>query len=360
MKASVGRLKGDAFINEEGVRISVKTGKPVREYNKKNKAFWNNEPVVVESPLWENLKTVFTEDELTGFVKMKSDPSLLQLVELKAKPESKSGNIGILIASDWHYEETVRASTVLGKNEFNADIAEVRAKNFFVNAVATMKHKPIDELIFGCIGDFIGGFIHEELQQTNSASPMAAISKVKGVLLSGIKYMLDELPELTRMTFIGICGNHSRTTRKMQFANGFDLNHEYFMYKDMQEMCSVLGLSKVEFIIPESEFAYMDVYGKKLLFCHGHQFRSAGGVGGIYPSMFKWFGRMNQVVPIDKAFIGHYHTSIWTKEVCVNGSLKGYDAFAIGKGLNYEEPQQTYCILNESRGFIFYTPIFLY
>lgn len=62
---------------------------------------------------------------------------------------------------------------------------------------------------------------------------------------------------------------------------------------------------------------------------------------------------MNQTIKIDKAFIGHYHTSIYTKEVCVNGSLKGFDAFAMGHGLAFEEPQQTYVILNEKRGFIF-------
>lgn len=50
---------------------------------------------------------------------------------------------------------------------------------------------------------------------------------------------------------------------------------------------------------------------------------------------------------------------VYTKEVCVNGSLKGFDAFAMGHGLTYEEPQQTYVILNEKRGFIFYSPIFV-
>lgn len=64
------------------------------------------------------------------------------------------------------------------------------------------------------------------------------------------------------------------------------MNHEYFMYKDIEQTLTLMGLTKFEFIIPESEFAYLDIYGKKILFCHGHQFRSAGGIGGIYPSMF--------------------------------------------------------------------------
>lgn len=119
-----------------------------------------------------------------------------------------------------------------------------------------------------------------------------------------------------------------------------------------------MGLTKFEYVIPEGDLAYLDIYGKKILFAHGFQFRSSGGVGGLYPAMLRWFGKMSQVIKIDKAFLGHWHSSIYTKEVCINGSLKGYDAFAMGHGLSYEVPQQTYVILNEKRGFIFYSPIF--
>ena len=204
----------------------------------------------------------------------------------------------------------------------------------------------------------IGGYIHDELAQTNSMSPMQGVHFVKTLIISGLKAIHDELPDLQKIVVVGICGNHSRTTKKMQFSNGFAMNHEYFMYKDIEQTLTLMGLTKFEFIIPESEFAYLDIYGKKILFCHGHQFRSAGGIGGIYPSMFKWYAKLNQTIKIDKAFIGHYHQMIYTKEVCVNGSLKGFDAFAMGHGLPYEVPQQTYVILNEKRGFIFYSPIF--
>lgn len=221
-----------------------------------------------------------------------------------------------------------------------------------------IRKKPVDNLVVAFIGDLIGGFIHPELEQTNSMSPMAGISFVKSLIISGLKYLNDSLPELDKITVIGICGNHSRTTKKMQFSNGFEMNHEYFMYKDIEHTVTLMGLTKFQFVVPESEFAYIDIYGKKLLFAHGHQFRTAGGIGGIYPSMLRWYSKMNQTLKIDKAFIGHYHTSIYTKEVCVNGSLKGFDAFAMGHGLAFEEPQQTYVILNEKRGFIFYTPIF--
>ena len=364
--------KSDSYINEKGVRISKATGRPVRMYTKRNREYWGarmsgtfivqnaQQPTVEANPLIEELQSLYSEEEIQGIIGLKKDSAPVELVEIpnKKKSELDEGNTGFLIASDWHADEVVKASTVLGKNEYNKDIAEQRIKNFFANAVYMIKKKPVDNLVVGLIGDMIGGYIHDELAQTNSMSPMQGVSFVKSLIISGLKKIHDELPDLQQITIVGICGNHSRTTQKMQFSNGFAMNHEYFMYKDIEQTLTLMGLTKFKFIIPESEFAYLDVYGKKVLFCHGHQFRSAGGIGGIYPSMFKWYAKMNQTIQIDKAFIGHYHTSIYTKDVCVNGSLKGYDAFAMGKGLAYEVPQQTYVILNEKRGFIFYSPVF--
>lgn len=359
--------KSDSFINADGVRISKRTGKPVLPYNKRNIEYWAKRegevPTTIKSqeidPVLAELRSLYSEDEIKGIIGLKKDAAPIELVEITPKAKSdKEGSTGFLIASDWHADEVVKASTVLGKNEYNREIAEQRIKNFFANAVYMIRKKSVDNLVLGLIGDLIGGYIHPELEQTNSMSPMQGISFVKNLIISGLKYLHDNLPDLEKITVIGICGNHSRTTKKMQFSNGFEMSHEYFMYKDIEHIVAIMGMTKFQFIIPESEFAYIDVYGKKLLFAHGHQFRTAGGIGGIYPSMLRWYSKMNQTVKIDKAFIGHYHTSIYTKEVCVNGSLKGFDAFAMGHGLAFEEPQQTYVILNEKRGFIFYSPIF--
>lgn len=364
--------KSDSYINEQGIRISKATGKPVAKYTKRNKQYWaermGEAPKaeaaqtvdIVVDPLIAELQSLYSKEEIQGIIGLKKDSAPVELVEIpnKKKCELDEGNTGFLIASDWHADEVVKPSTVLGKNEYNEDIAEQRIKNFFANAIYMIKKKPVDNLVVGLIGDMIGGYIHDELAQTNSMSPMQGISFVKSLIISGLKKIHDELPDLQQITVVGICGNHTRTTSKMQFSNGFAMNHEFFMHKDIEQTLTLMGLSKFKFIIPESEFAYISIYDKKVLMCHGHQFRSAGGIGGIYPSMFKWYAKMNQTIQIDKAFIGHYHQMIYTKEVCVNGSLKGYDAFAMGHGLAYEVPQQTYVILNEKRGFIFYSPIF--
>ena len=359
--------KYDSYVNAEGVRISKATGEPLKKYNKVNKAYWAaregkavQQPIeVVVDPVIAKLQSLYTEDEIKGIIGLKEDKAPVELVEIKTKvSEGKEGNTGFLICSDWHAEETVKSSTVLGLNEFNLEISEQRIKNFFSNAIYMIKKKPVDNLVVGLLGDMIGGYIHDELAQTNGLSPMQGVAFVKKLIISGLKAIHDELPELQKIIVVGICGNHSRTTKKLQFNNGFALNFEYFLYKDIEQTLTLMGLTKFQYVIPEGDLAYLDIYGKKILFAHGFQFRSAGGVGSIYPAMLRWFGKMNQVIKIDKAFLGHWHSSIYTKEVCINGSLKGYDAFAMGHGLSYEVPQQTYVILNEKRGFIFYSPIF--
>ena len=360
--------KYDSYVNAEGIRISKATGKPVKKYRKLNTEYWTMREEITPGcspskevdPIFEELKSLYSEDEIKGIIGLKKDAAPIELVEIKTKAKNSldEGNTGFLIASDWHAEETVKASTVLGLNEFNLEISEQRIKNFFSNAIYMIKKKPVDNLIVGLLGDMIGGYIHDELAQTNGLSPMQGVAFVKKLIISGLKAIHDELPELQKIIIVGICGNHSRTTKRLQFNNGFALNFEYFLYKDIEQTLTLMGLTKFQYIIPEGDLAYLDIYGKKILFAHGFQFKSSGGIGGVYPSMFRWFGKMNQVIKIDKAFLGHWHTSIYTKEVCINGSLKGYDAFAMGHGLPYEVPQQTYVILNEKRGFVFYSPIF--
>ena len=44
--------------------------------------------------------------------------------------------------------------------------------------------------------------------------------------------------------------------------------------------------------------------------------------------------------------------------IVVNGNIKGYDAYAMNKGLPFEEPKQTFIVINSKRGIILHKPIF--
>ena len=161
-----------------------------------------SEPIeVVVDPVIAELQTLYTEEEIQGIIDLKKDSAPIELVEIHAKAKSMldESNTGSLIASDWHADEVVKPSTVLDKNEYNREMAEKRIKNFFSNAIYMIKKKPVDNLVVGLIGDMIGGYIHDELAQTNSMPPpMQGIQFVKTLVLSGLRAIHDELPDLQK------------------------------------------------------------------------------------------------------------------------------------------------------------------
>lgn len=116
--------KSDSYINGQGIRISKATGKPVAKYTKRNKQYWAKRMgeaaqtvEIVVDPLIAELQSLYSEEEIQGIIGLKKDSAPVELVEIpnKKKCELDEGNTGFLIASDWHADEVVKPSTVLGK-----------------------------------------------------------------------------------------------------------------------------------------------------------------------------------------------------------------------------------------------------
>lgn len=295
----------------------------------------------------------YTEAEIDNLIELKKAAGDVEVFKITPHKDSRSKKVGVVLASDWHVEEVVTKSSTMGLNSFDEKIARTRISNFFERLVKMVDRNPCDELILALEGDFISGFIHSELQENNSMTPMQGISLVKGALISGIEYVATNLK--MNITIPCICGNHGRTTKKVQYANGWAQSYEFFMYCDLRDYFA--QNEKIKFIVPEAEMTILDIVGYRVLFAHGNQFRTAGGIGGIYPSMFRWFHKVSGTYNIDLAAIGHWHTSTITKKVITNGSLKGFDQYAMSHGLDYERAQQTFFMLEEKRGVVFWSPI---
>lgn len=293
-------------------------------------------------------------------IKLNSDTTIHKIEPSTTGGQSRS--VAIVLLSDTHVEEVVAPDSVLGLNSYNPEIAKQRMDAFFANTCKLITHDQrsynINHVILSCLGDLIGGYLHPELEQTNAMAPMEAISFAREMILSGMRYWQDNL-DVEKITFVGIIGNHARTTKKNQYANATAVNYEYFLYENLESMAKAMGLTKFEFVIPKSESTVVEVFGKRILMTHGSHVKYSGGIGGLIVPVSRWFARVAQVLKVDFALIGHFHQSIFTKKFIINGSMKGYDAFAFGLGLDFEPPQQAKIILNEKRGITSYTPIFL-
>jgi len=286
----------------------------------------------------------------------------VQIYDILPKPHEHHESTAICLLSDVHIEETVSKEAVLGLNEYNTEIAKIRIDNFFRSSAKLITHAQrsynMPSVVLGVLGDMISGYIHEELMQTNGLTPLEAVGLVKSCLLSGLKYWNDNL-KVDKITVVMVVGNHARTTQKSQFGNASKMNYEYFLYKDIQEICALLGYKKINFIIPEAEIAVVNIYGKRILFTHGTHIRGGNGVGGIAVPLSRWFNRIARSLNIDYAMLGHFHQSIFNKQFMVNGSVIGYNSFAMGCGCECEVAQQTMAILDEKRGFTAYQSIYL-
>lgn len=268
----------------------------------------------------------------------------------REKSNGRSRAIAITLASDWHYEEPIKLSQTNGLNKFNTEIAKDRIENYFkvVSKLIEVHNKEyqIDDLVLALLGDFISGSIHDDLKEANDIQPTQAIWEVQNLIASGIEFLLSE----TKVNLIIPCssGNHGRITEKQRTATEFGNSLEILMYRQLEKhfTCN----SRVRFIINDSYLTYVKVFGFTLRFHHGHALKFSGGIGGLFIPAYKAISQWNKSLHADWDFFGHFHQLKDGGNFVSNGSLVGFNAYAVKIKADYERPKQFFGILDEERG----------
>jgi len=280
--------------------------------------------------------------------------------ECKISPKLSSGkseSTVVVLASDWHIEEDVQLAATNGLNEYNLVIAKARATQFFQGVLRLtqifQKDTRIDTMVLALLGDFISGSIHEDIAENTSLGPTKALVFVEGLLISGIQFILDN----SKLNLVIPChsGNHGRATKEQRFATENENSFEYYMYHVMAQHFS--GNKRVKFMISESYVSYLPVYDKVIRFHHGHGMRYGGGVGGLFVPAYKAVARWNDGRRADVDCFGHFHQFRDGGSFICNGSMIGYNAYAVSKGFSFEVPQQVVFVIEKNRGRTFSAPI---
>lgn len=273
-------------------------------------------------------------------------------------PHITSTAIPIIQWSDWHVEERIERRTTHGLNEFNPEIAEQRASKLSLNTLKLVEKERQDvkiEEIFICLGgDFFNNYLHEHDVQMNFMSPIEAAIFAKQLLVKSLK-TIAENGRFKKIVLMCVRGNHGRLTRRMQSSNDYKMNLEaviYYMLK--QELNDPI----FEWHIPESEHGYIKLFDKTIRSFHGHQINYQGGVGDLTIPTNKAIMKWDKTVKADWNLMHHFH-SYWmpTRNTSLNGSLCGWNSYALSIGAPYEPPIQTFHLLDSKRGFTVRTPI---
>lgn len=286
-------------------------------------------------------------DDLLAQVSLIKRAEEITTYQIKAKPSSTGEATAVVLASDFHSEELVRGESVSGLNEFNLTLSEKRIKLFFQNIVRLIKDKQeatkIRTLVLALLGDFITGKIHEEIETL--LDPAEAVVNIQNHLASGIKHLLQN----TDVDILLPChsGNHGRQTKTTHQGAEHANSNEYLMYHMLANHFA--KEKRVKFLIAKGYHSYMDICGFKIRFHHGHNIKYGGGVGGITIPTAKAIAQWNKANNVDLDCFGHFHQLRFGGNFICNGSLIGYNAFALAIKADYEKPKQAFFLVNHKR-----------
>lgn len=266
----------------------------------------------------------------------------------------------VIVASDWHCEERATLGQTGGRNEYNPAIAEKRAAAFFRNAlklVETQRHSvKIDNLVCALLGDFITGYIHEEFESQNFLKPEDATLFAMELIAGGLDFLLAH-GGFKKIVVPCTVGNHGRTTKKMHAGDGVTRSYEYLMFRMLAARYA--KEPRVVFQLTESYFNVLDIYGTRIRFHHGDAIGYGGGAGGVTIPLNKFIWRSQSATPAHYDVLGHFHQYTPSPKFLINGSLIGYNPYAVRIGAEYESPRQAMFLVDAKRGITIHAPILL-
>lgn len=277
----------------------------------------------------------------------------------KITPTLSTGSeaTAVWLASDWHVAEKVTRGQTNGINEYNLTIAKSRGEQYFKNGLSLTKMMgkdvEINTIVLALLGDFITGHLHSQAVETNYLAPAEEMLFAQDIIASGIEYILKQ--SKYKLKIVCHSGNHGRTSKFAEFGSENGHSWEFVMYCNLKAYFR--NEPRVEIIVSEGAHTYVDIYGKKIRFLHGHDIKYSGGVGGIFIGANKAVAQWDIACPAYLTCFGHFHQMNATSRFVSNGSLIGYNSFALSIKASAEAPAQQMFLIDKKRGKTVVAPI---
>lgn len=291
-----------------------------------------------------------------------------EAIDSSARPEpvrivgSGKGHESIanIVASDWHYEETVDPSTISDLNAFDLKVAQARIEALWPNSLKLIDmcrtKSTVDSVVLWLLGDLISGYIHPELAESNGLSPVEAIARLHGLICSGIDQLLKE-GRFKKIIMPCSFGNHGRTTEKRRVSTAAQNSYEWLLYHFLAKWYA--NEKRVQFQIATGYHNYIQLFGFTYRGHHGDNIRYMGGVGDVDIPLNKAIAQWNKARKADVDVLGHWHSRKASRNFVINGSLIGYNAYSVAIKANYEPPTQSFFMVHPRWNKTVEAPIYL-
>jgi len=270
---------------------------------------------------------------------------------IRTTKKSKSEATAIALASDWHCEERVTKAQTNGLNEFNLKIFAKRTQTYFQNVLRLVRKErqnaEVKRLVFAVLGDMISGSIHADIAENTQLGVMDAVALAQDTLASGIDYWLKQQSDLN-IVVVMTDDNHSRVTKQQRVATSHANSLAWLMGHSLQR--EFKNEPRVSFVRERAYHTYLKIHDTVVRFHHGHAIRYQGGVGGITIPVNKAIAAWNKARRADLDCFGHFHQLFNGANFSANGSLIGWNPFAISIKADYQAPQQSFLLIDSKRG----------
>ena len=266
------------------------------------------------------------------------------------KRKTRKGEATAIVAlSDWHVGEVIKPETVDGKNEFSPEVASRRIERVFSKIPEYVeRYVPMaSEIVLWLGGDFITGYIHEELEESNSMSPSEECLFFIDHLSTGLAHILKNSRQSIRV--VTSWGNHGRTTKKKRCSTAAKNSFEWMTYRVLEKQWS--NVRRVQWQIGEGYHSWIELHGRNVRLHHGDSINYWGGVGGITIPVNKAVSQWNKQRWSSLDVFGHFHQLIDGGNWICNGSLIGYGPFSLQIKAGYEEPMQAFLVVDKNKWF---------
>lgn len=281
---------------------------------------------------------------------------------LTKAPSGKNNATVVAMLSDTHFDEVVDPDEMDGLNKYDRRIATMRLELWTQNVIHLTRNYlsgvQYDGIVVMLGGDLFSGDIHEELAQTNEDSMLGSLLYWSEQIGAAIELFGQEFKKVHVMA---VPGNHGRMSRKPRAKLRARTNFDWLLSKMLERHFT--GRKNITFDVPDSADCLVNIYGWGHLLTHGDQASGGGGIGGIWPPVMRLRARKltrysDTGRPFHTLWMGHWHQYISTPSLIVNGSMKGYDEYAMINNFGFEVPQQALAIVTPQHNVTFQCPVF--
>jgi predicted phosphodiesterase len=273
-----------------------------------------------------------------GVFRLAATPPEPESWQAQSAEDGRHREVIVLPISDVHMGEVIDFDQMGGRNAYNKTIAARRLERLFQSVVklgTTHWRGPAPAAIYVVLlGDLITGEIHEELAKTNDLLSIPAVRELSGHLIAGMNLLLASFECEIRV--VSLPGNHGRTTRKPEAKGSIVNSYDTLVAWSVESWFRARETPRITFTAPASGDALIDINGWKILFTHGNNIGSRGGMGFIGPAatiargmqrVIQDYAAVGQIV--DFVVTGHFHTPIELEQGFCNGSVPGPSEYSM-------------------------------